>query len=42
MQVQISQEALGQLVAMGFDEERAAAALQQSNNDVQSALSRLL
>ena len=37
-----SPEAVQQLVAMGFDPQRAAAALQQSHNDVQAALTYLL
>ena len=37
-----SPEAVQQLVAMGFDPTRAAAALQQSHNDVQAALTYLL
>ena len=37
-----SQEALQQLVAMGFEEQRAAHALQVAHNDVQTALSHLL
>eukprot|EP00884_Botryococcus_braunii_P010444 jgi/Botrbrau1/19400/Bobra.0338s0028.1 len=35
-------EALSQLVSMGFDPAKAAQALQQSNNEVESALSLLL
>ena len=31
-----------QLVSMGFDPSNAAAALQQSHNDIQGALARLL
>ena len=41
-QIEPSPEALAQLVSMGFEEQRATSALQQSNNDVQAALSRLL
>ena len=37
-----SPDAVQQLVAMGFDPSRAAAALQQSHNDVQTALTYLL
>ena len=37
-----SPDAVQQLVAMGFDPTRAAAALQQSHNDVQTALTYLL
>lgn len=37
-----SAEAVEQLVAMGFDQARAAAALQQSHNDIQTALTFLL
>ncbi len=37
-----SPDAVQQLVAMGFDPNRAAAALQQSHNDVQTALTYLL
>lgn len=37
-----SPEAVQQLVAMGFDPQRAAAALQQSHNDLQAALTYLL
>jgi hypothetical protein len=37
-----SQEAIDQLTAMGFDEERVQQALQQSNNNVERAADRLL
>ena len=37
-----SSQALQQLVAMGFDQRRAAHALQMSNNDLQMALAQLL
>ena len=37
-----SAEGVRQLVAMGFDPARAAAALQQSHNDVPTALTYLL
>ena len=37
-----SPDAVQQLVAMGFDPARAAAALQQSHNDIQTALTYLL
>lgn len=37
-----SSEGVQQLVAMGFDATRAAAALQQCHNDVQTALTFLL
>ncbi|KAL3161067.1 hypothetical protein ABBQ38_009450 [Trebouxia sp. C0009 RCD-2024] len=37
-----SPDAVQQLVAMGFDAARAAAALQQSHNDIQTALTFLL
>ena len=37
-----SPEALAQLVAMGFEEQRASNALQQANNDLQTALALLL
>lgn len=37
-----SPDAVQQLVAMGFDPSRAAVALQQSHNDVQTALTYLL
>ena len=37
-----SGDAVQQLVAMGFDPARASAALQQSHNDVQTALTYLL
>ena len=39
---QVSSEALEQLIAMGFEEQAARVALQQTGNDVQAALSRLL
>jgi len=35
-------EALASLLAMGFEPERAAAALQHSNNDLQGAIAMLL
>lgn len=37
-----SQEALQQLVAMGFDSAEATRALRLSNNDVQTAIAMLL
>ena len=37
-----SPDAVQQLVAMGFDAATAAAALQQSHNDIQTALTLLL
>lgn len=40
--VQPSEEALEQLIAMGFDRTSASAALQQTGNNVQAALSILL
>lgn len=39
---QPSAEAVQQLVAMGFEHQQAARALQQTNNDVQAAISLLL
>lgn len=39
---EVSAEALEQLIAMGFDEQAARLSLQQTGNDVQAALSRLL
>lgn len=41
-QVQVSEEALEQLLAMGFDRTNASAALVQTGNNVQAALSILL
>jgi len=40
--VEVSMEALEQLTAMGFEERRARAALQQCRNDVQLALNMLV
>ena len=38
----VSDDAVRQLVSMGFDESQARTALQATNNDVQSAISMLV
>ena len=39
---EISEEAIEQLLSMGFEEASAREALRRSRNDVQSAIARLL
>lgn len=40
--MQVSEEALEQLIAMGFDDQASRLALLRTQNDVQAAISRLL